>query len=125
MKPQYPLLAIYDENVMQVQLLHNKLEQLGFAVVFSCTTKEKLFQCLKSGSVPAILLIGTENLSKRIAETLKNVNTYYDSVVTLIYSGSGKVNACEFERAGAKRTVANCNVPKIVSCLDEMLPDNF
>jgi DNA-binding NarL/FixJ family response regulator len=117
------LLAIYDENTLTKQLLHNKIEQYGFKVLFSCTEKEKLYNNLKAASQPGLLMMCADNDWKKTLKVMRQVKFLYSGIDTLIYlCKESNTIASEFVKAGAKFVVASCSFEKLIEKLDSLLP---
>jgi hypothetical protein len=72
MKHSFPLIALYDEDKLERQLLHNVLERNGYKMAFSCSQTDELFINLKN--TPKALLINSNHINKKLSGILKKIN---------------------------------------------------
>jgi len=123
MRTTSPLLAIYDENKLPCQLLHNTIERLGFPVAFSCTEQENLFANLRLGNHPAVLLVNADGSWKKKLHVVRKLTAVYDHIEVLVYAyNKNKKIVSEFVRTGVKKVIVNCSIEKLVETLDVLSP---
>jgi DNA-binding NarL/FixJ family response regulator len=123
MKTSTSLLAIYDDNKLLCQLMHHGIERLGFAVAFSCAKKETLYENLKCGSVPSLLLMSADHDWKKTLKVMKHVKFLNEKIEAIIYlCKESNTIASEFIKAGAKSVIVNCSIQRLVDSLDTLFP---
>jgi len=117
------LVAIHDETEMQRQLLHNKIEQLGFSVAFSSSKKEKLYENFKVGKRPEMLLVNADNYWKEALPMVEKINSLYRRTQIIVYiCNENKIPADQFIKAGATKVIVSCNIQKLIESLDSICP---
>jgi len=125
MRKNSPLLAIYDENTLQRQLLHHEIENLGFSVAFSCEKKEKLYENLKTGNSPVLLMMSANNRGEEILRIMKHAKFLCREMKVMIYvCNENNSLASEFKKEGALEVILSCSVGRLVSTLDLLFPDS-
>jgi DNA-binding NarL/FixJ family response regulator len=117
------LIAIYDENKLLSQALHHSIEHLGFPVAFSCTKKEVLYSNLKTGTLPAVILMSADADWKKTIKVMNQVKFLHGKIELIIYFGKNAgAAASEFIKAGAKWVIENCSIEGLVNYLNILCP---
>jgi DNA-binding NarL/FixJ family response regulator len=93
-------LIIFDERKFFKTILHDRLNQLGYNIAFSCSSSGDLFSAL-SGQYGALLINGEGVLEDSLG-IIRNVHKLFPKLKIIGFSGgSGKIVVDTFSAAGA------------------------
>jgi DNA-binding CsgD family transcriptional regulator len=123
-KPIKPVLGIYDERILQRQMLHHNLEHMHYEILFSCSNAREFIQNFSIHPVD-IILINAENGLQKAEEILQKLNSGKKKLSVLFYCGCALETEAERLKSQYHIEVFFCNGTweDLIISLDRFTPD--